>query len=84
MSDQEGEFEFNLFGLNGGKNIAKSTTFDRIKEEYNIEKIDFIKTDIFSPDSRGKQLAHLAKGSDDICVNLLTNLLKLYKYLLKN
>ena len=45
MSDQEGEFEFNLFGLNGGKNIAKSTTFDRIKEEYNIEKIDFIKTD---------------------------------------
>jgi FkbM family methyltransferase len=45
ISDQEGEFEFNLFGLDGGKKTAVSTTFDKIKEEYKIDKIDFIKTD---------------------------------------
>lgn len=45
ISDQEGEFEFNLFGIDDGIKIAQSTTFDKIKEEYNITKIDFIKTD---------------------------------------
>jgi len=45
ISDVEGEFEFNLFGVDGGKSIAKSTTFDKIRQDYNINKIDFIKTD---------------------------------------
>ena len=45
ISDQEGEFEFNLFGIDDGIKMAQSTTFDKIKEEYNITKIDFIKTD---------------------------------------
>jgi FkbM family methyltransferase len=45
ISDKEGEFEFNLFGLDGGMKLAKSTTFDKIREEYDIKKIDFIKTD---------------------------------------
>jgi len=45
ISDEEGEFEFNLFGLDGGMKVAKSTTFDKIREEYDIKKIDFIKTD---------------------------------------
>jgi len=45
ISDKEGEFEFNLFGLDGGMKLAKSTTFDKIRDEYDIKKIDFIKTD---------------------------------------
>jgi len=45
ISDEEGQFEFNLFGVEGGTKIAQSTTFDKIKEEFNISKIDFIKTD---------------------------------------
>lgn len=45
IADSEGEFEFNLFGVEGDKKIAKSTTFDKIREEFNISKIDFIKTD---------------------------------------
>jgi FkbM family methyltransferase len=45
ISDVEGEFEFNLFGVEDGTKIAKSTTFDIIREEFNITKIDFIKTD---------------------------------------
>jgi FkbM family methyltransferase len=45
ISDVEGEFEFNLFGVEDGTNIAKSTTFDSIRKEFNITKIDFIKTD---------------------------------------
>lgn len=45
ISDVEGEFEFNLFGVEDGTKTAKSTTFDNIKEEFNITKIDFIKTD---------------------------------------
>ena len=45
ISDNEGEFEFNLFGLDDGTKLAKSTTFDKIREEYDIKKIDFIKTD---------------------------------------
>ena len=43
--DEEGQFEFNLFGVEDGLKIAQSTTFDKIKEEFNISKIDFIKTD---------------------------------------
>jgi FkbM family methyltransferase len=45
ISDEEGEFEFNLFGIEEGSKIAKSTTFDLILKDYNISKIDFIKTD---------------------------------------
>jgi FkbM family methyltransferase len=45
ISDSEGHFEFNLFGVEDGTKIAESTTFDKIREEYNITKIDFIKTD---------------------------------------
>jgi len=45
ISDEEGELEFNLFGLEGGTKIAQSTTFDKIREEHNINEIDFIKTD---------------------------------------
>jgi FkbM family methyltransferase len=45
ISDEEGEFEFNLFGVEDGLKIAQSTTFDKIKEEFNISKIDFMKID---------------------------------------
>jgi FkbM family methyltransferase len=45
ISDVEGEFEFNLFGVEDGTKIAKSTTFNIIRKEFNITKIDFIKTD---------------------------------------
>jgi FkbM family methyltransferase len=45
ISDSEGHFEFNLFGVEDGTKIAEATTFDKIREEYNISKIDFIKTD---------------------------------------
>jgi len=45
ISDVEGDIEFNLFGLDLSSNLAKSTTFDKIREEYNITKIDFLKTD---------------------------------------
>jgi len=45
ISDEEGEFEFNLFGVEDGLKIAQSTTFDTIRKEFNIKKIDFIKTD---------------------------------------
>ena len=45
ISDSEGQFEFNLFGVENGSKIAESTTFDKIREEHNISKIDFLKTD---------------------------------------
>ena len=46
IGDTEGEFELNLFGVSdGGNKIAQTTTFDKIKEEFKITKIDFIKTD---------------------------------------
>lgn len=45
IGDSEGHFEFNLFGVEGDKKIAECTTFERIREELNISKIDFIKTD---------------------------------------
>ena len=45
ISDSEGQFEFNLFGVENGSKIAESTTFDKIREEYSITKIDFLKTD---------------------------------------
>jgi FkbM family methyltransferase len=45
ISDSEGHFEFNLFGVEDGTKIAESTTFDKIREEHNISKIDFLKTD---------------------------------------
>ena len=46
IGDTEGEFELNLFGVGDSENkIAQTTTFDKIKEEFNITKIDFIKTD---------------------------------------
>jgi len=34
-----------LFGLDLSSKVAKSTTFDKIREEYGITKIDFLKTD---------------------------------------
>lgn len=45
IADVEGEIEFNLFGLDLSSKVAKSTTFDKIREEFNITKIDFLKTD---------------------------------------
>lgn len=45
IADVEGEIEFNLFGLDLSSKVAKSTTFDKIREEFNITKIDFFKTD---------------------------------------
>ena len=45
IGDNEGEFELNLFGVNDGNKIAQTTTFDKIKEDFKIKKIDFIKTD---------------------------------------
>jgi len=46
IGDTEGEFELTLFGVGDSENkIAQTTTFDKIKEEFNITKIDFIKTD---------------------------------------
>lgn len=46
IGDIEGEFELNLFGVDDdGNKIAQTTTFDKIKEEFSITKIDFIKTD---------------------------------------
>jgi hypothetical protein len=43
--NEEGEFEFNLFGVDDGPKIAKATTFHNILKEHNITKIDFLKTD---------------------------------------
>jgi hypothetical protein len=34
-----------LFGLDLSSKVAKSTTFDKIREEHGITKIDFLKTD---------------------------------------
>lgn len=45
IADVEGDIEFNLFGLDLSSKVAKSTTFDKIREEFNITKIDFLKTD---------------------------------------
>jgi FkbM family methyltransferase len=46
IGDSEGEFELNLFGVDdNGNKLAQTTTFDKIKEQFNITKIDFIKTD---------------------------------------
>jgi FkbM family methyltransferase len=45
ISDVEGYFELNLFGVEDGMKMAQTTTFDNIREEFNITKIDFIKTD---------------------------------------
>jgi len=45
IADVEGDIEFNLFGLDLSSKVAKSTTFDKIREEYGITKIDFLKTD---------------------------------------
>jgi FkbM family methyltransferase len=45
IGDSEGYFELNLFGVEDGMKMAQTTTFDNIREEFNITKIDFIKTD---------------------------------------
>jgi FkbM family methyltransferase len=45
IGDSEGEFELNLFGVFDGVKTAKTTTFDKIRDEFNVSKIDFIKTD---------------------------------------
>jgi len=49
IASEEGIFEFNLFGSEKSEfklnNLASSTTFTKFIEEYNINKIDFIKTD---------------------------------------
>lgn len=45
IGDVEGYFELNLFGVEDGTKIAQTTTFDKVREEFNITKIDFIKTD---------------------------------------
>jgi FkbM family methyltransferase len=45
ISDSEGHFEFNLFGVEDGAKIAEATTFDRVRQDLNISKIDFLKTD---------------------------------------
>lgn len=46
ISDKEGEHFFNsLYGLENHSGIAYSTTFKKIISDYNLEKIDLIKTD---------------------------------------
>ncbi len=45
IANEEGEFEFNLFGVDDGPKIAKATTFHNILKEHNITKIDFLRTD---------------------------------------
>lgn len=45
ISDTVGKFDFSgVFDVSGGHNLY-STTFSRVIKDYNIEKIDFLKTD---------------------------------------
>jgi len=46
VSDKEGEFLFSsLFGSENKSGLAYSTTFKKIISDYNLKKIDLIKTD---------------------------------------
>ena len=45
ISDKVGEFNFEFVFDTSGKHKLYSTTFKKIIEDYNIEKIDFLKTD---------------------------------------
>lgn len=45
ISDKVGEFDFKFVFENSKNNILYSTTFKKVIEDYNIQKIDFLKTD---------------------------------------
>lgn len=45
ISDKVGEFEFEFVFENSNKRKMYSTTFRKVIDDYNIKKIDFLKTD---------------------------------------
>ena len=45
ISDKIGKFDFKFVFENSNNDVLYSTTFQKVIEDYNIQKIDFLKTD---------------------------------------
>jgi FkbM family methyltransferase len=45
ISDKVGKFDFKFVFENSNNDVLYSTTFQKVIEDYNIQKIDFLKTD---------------------------------------